>query len=523
VPARSGLVLTTLILAALVCNVNLSVANIALSSIGRAFQTGQTPLNLVAVGCSLGLAMSVLYLGALGDRYGRKLLLIVGLALTLPFSFLAAFAPTVEILIAARICTGVAAGMAFPTTLALITALWGPGGKRVKAIALWSGVSGGAAILGPVIAGGLLEVAWWGSVFLIAVVPAAVALPLVIWCVPAHVNETTDPVDHLGGVLSVCMIALLVLGLGLISAPNLRLVSLLMMVGAVVVAVGFFIRQRHQQARSQQPLYDLRYASRRLFWVAAVAGMIVFGSLMGAMFVGQQFLQNVLGYSTLQAGLAVLPAAVGMILAAPLSARLVTKRASRTTLLAGYGCILPAFVIMLLFWRLQTPYIWVGLSYFLIGLGAGIALTPASRLLTSSVPVIRVGMASGTSDLQRDLGGAVMQALLGSLLTAGYATQMAKAIGDSPQAASITASTQAALQQSYASAADISASAPQYATQILQAAATSFLDGANWAYTAAVIAVLLGAALVALRLPGPKGEAQLLDDYARMDATGTRR
>ncbi|MFM7147052.1 MAG: MFS transporter [Actinomycetales bacterium] len=512
-PARAPLVLGTLILAALVCNVNLSVANIALSDIGLAFDAAQTQLNLVAIGCSLGLAMSVLYLGAIGDRYGRKLLLILGLVLTLPFSALAAWAPSVDVLIAARILTGVAAGMAFPTTLALITALWSAGPQRLRAITLWSGVSGGAAILGPVIAGGLLEVAWWGSVFLIAVVPAVIAIPLVVWVVPAHVNESTERVDHLGGVLSVVMIALLVIGLGLISAPGLMPVSVVLMALAAVLVVAFFIQQRH----AQPPLYDLHYAGRRLFWVAAVAGMIVFGSLMGAMFVGQQFLQNVLNYSTLMAGLAVLPAAFGMMLAAPVSARLVQSYASRVTMLIGYTSILLGFLIMLISWRATTAYVWVGAAYLLVGVGAGIALTPASRLLTSSVPVSRVGMASGTSDLQRDLGGAILQALLGSLLTAGYAAKMLSQISSAPDASNVTASTQAALQMSYASAANVSKSFPQYAEQIVQAAQQSFLEGANWAYAAAAFAVIIGGLLVLLRLPGAKAEAALLADYARAD------
>ena len=133
-PKRAGLVLTALILAAIVANLNLSVANVALPDIGKAFATGQTQLNLVAIGCTLGLAMSVLYLGALGDRYGRKRLLLLGMFLTLPASAISAWAPTAEVLIGGRIFTGIAAGLAYPTTLALITALWGPGRARVRAI-----------------------------------------------------------------------------------------------------------------------------------------------------------------------------------------------------------------------------------------------------------------------------------------------------------------------------------------------------------------------------------------------------
>ena len=141
-PKRAGLVLVSLILVAAVANLNLSVANVALPSIGTAFDSSQTTLNLIAVGYSLGLAASVLWLGAIGDRYGRKLLLVLGMVLSVPASLLAAYAPSDEVLFVARLLGGFSAGMAYPTTLALITALWaGPG--RTRSIALWSAIGGG--------------------------------------------------------------------------------------------------------------------------------------------------------------------------------------------------------------------------------------------------------------------------------------------------------------------------------------------------------------------------------------------
>src|SRR6478752_4391754 len=141
VPRRAAFVLSALILGAAVANLNLSVANVALPSIGEAFDASQSSLNLIAVGYSLGLAASVLYLGAVGDRYGRKMLLLLGVALSVPFCLLAAYAPNEQVLIVARILGGVSAGMAYPTTLALIAALWsGPG--RTKTIALWSALGG---------------------------------------------------------------------------------------------------------------------------------------------------------------------------------------------------------------------------------------------------------------------------------------------------------------------------------------------------------------------------------------------
>jgi MFS transporter, DHA2 family, multidrug resistance protein len=511
-PPRSGLVLTALILVAAVANLNLAVANVALPDIGKAFNSSQTTLNLVAVGYSLGLAASVLYLGGLGDRYGRKLMLILGVGLSIPVSVLAAYSPNDIVLVVARILGGFSAGMAFPTTLALITALWsGPG--RTKSIALWSGVGGAIASLGPLISGWLLERFWWGSVFLITLPLAVVALVLAITLVPSHVNETTDPVDNLGGMLSVVLVAAVVLAINFAAVPNKGTLALGLAAIALAAAGAFLLRER----RAQFPLYDLAIAGRRVFWVAAVAGIIVFGTLMGAMFIGQQFLQNVLGYSTFEAGLSILPAAALMVLVAPRSAKLVDTRGSRFTLLTGYAFCLLGFMAMLLLWNEGVSYWAIGLAYGLVGIGVGFAGTPASHSLTGSVPVHRAGMASGTADLQRDLGGAIMQSILGALLAAGYAGAVSSAIASAPNKQEISDGVQAQLTKSFSSAEATAQQYPDYASAITAAAKESFLDGADWAYLAGIIAILLGAALVFLRFPPKKTEDQLLTQYHQED------
>jgi EmrB/QacA subfamily drug resistance transporter len=505
-------VLTALILAAAVANLNLAVANVALPSIGAAFDSSQTALNLIAVGYSLGLAASVLYLGALGDRYGRKLLLILGVGLSVPACLLAAYAPTDEVLVAARILGGVAAGMAYPTTLALIAALWsGPG--RTKTIALWSAIGGAISSLGPLISGYLLEHFWWGSVFLVTLPLAAVALVMAWAFVPAHVNEGTEPVDNLGGILSVLFVGALVLGINFAAVPNATALIVGLGVIALAAGVAFLLRQR----RAANPLYDLDVAARRVFWVAAVAGIIVFGSLMGAMFIGQQFLQNVLGYTTLEAGAAIIPAAVLMVLIAPRSAMLVESRGSRFTLLTGYLFVMLGFLTMLLLWGEGSSYWQVGLAYAFVGAGVGFAGTPASHSLTGSVPVRRVGMASGTADLQRDLGGAIMQSIFGALLTAGYASAVAASIAAAPNQSSISDSTQSALTKSFASAESVAQQYPQYASAITAGAKSAFLEGDDWAYAAGVVAILVGAALVGFLFPRKDEEQRLLAAYHAQD------
>ncbi len=511
-PERGGLVLASLILVAAVANLNLSVANVALPSIGRAFDSSQTTLDLVAVGYSLGLAASVLWLGALGDRYGRKLMLSLGVGLSIPACLLAAFAPSDGVLVAARILGGVSAGMAFPTTLALITALWS-GAARTRSIALWSGIGGAIAALGPLVSGFLLEHFEWGSVFLVTLPLAVVALWMALRFVPAHVNETTSPVDNLGGILSMVFVATLILAINFAPVPDAQTLIWATAGAAVVAGVAFFVRQR----RAREPLYDLHVAGRRIFWVAACAGIVVFGSLMGAMFVGQQFLQNVLGYSTLQAGASILPAAALMVLVAPHSAKLVDARGARFTLLVGYAFCLLGFLTMLLLWKDGISYWRVGLGYAFVGIGVGFAGTPASHSLTSSVPVRRAGMASGTADLQRDLGGAIMQSIFGALLTAGYAAAVADKLASAPNRARLTTSVENQLTKSFAGAAQTAKEYPHYASQITAGAKASFLQGDQWAYTAGIVAVGLGALLVFARFPDRRDEQELLASYHAQD------
>ncbi|MFZ2013147.1 MAG: MFS transporter [Nocardioides sp.] len=513
-PARAGAVLGTLILVAAVANLNLSVANVALPDIGKSFDSSQTTLDLIAVGYSLGLAASVLWFGALGDRYGRKLMILLGMGLSIPACLLAAYAPSDSVLFAARLLGGLSAGMAYPTTLALITALWS-GPARTKSIALWSALGGGFAALGPMVSGFLLQHFWWGSVFLVTLPLAVLALVLAQKLVPAHVNETTEKVDNLGGVLSVVTIGALVVAINFITVPNLKTTAWILLAVALVALVLFLLRQR----KALNPLYDLAIAKRRTFWVAACAGIIVFGSLMGIMFINQQYLQNVLGYSSLQAGLAILPAVVFMVLVAPRSAALVQRNGSRATLLMGQVLLALAFVGMLLLWRDNSPYWQVAIPLALMGAGVGLAGTPSSNSLTGSVPVTRVGMASGTADLQRDLGGAFMTSIFGALLTAGYASAMGAAIAASGQ--NVTSSTQSTLQLSYASAADLASQNPQYSAQILAAAKSSFLQGDQWAYLAGLAAVLIGGALVFFVFPRKKEEAELHARFQEQDAAAS--
>lgn len=506
-PKRAGAILAALILAAVVCKLNIAAGPVALPAIGEVFGSSQAMLNLVSIGAPFGLAMSVLYFGALADRYGRKQVLTIGLILIIVASALSAIAPTIELLILARVFTGLAAGMVFPTTLALITALWADGSERKSAIALWGAVAGMASIAGAVIAGAILAILPWNASFLSSIPLALIAIVIIVRSVPSHVKESAEPVDHLGGVLSTLGIAALVLSIGFCFIPGGLSVGVSLLIAAVVL-LGLFA---WRQTRAKNPLYDLKVAKQRMFWAPAVSGFIVFGALSGAVFISVQFMQNVLHYSALQAGLAVLPAALGLLVAAPVAARLLGSKGTRSTMLLGYSLLALAFLTMLL-WREDTPYWLIAIGFILIGGAVSLVSTASSSALTSTAPVDRVGMASGTTDLQNDLGASIMQSLLGAVLASGFATAAATLISDSSRASEVTNDMMLALQSSFASAAHVASQNPDVADNILEGARQALVYGSFSAFLIGAGAVLLGFIIVIFAVPSLAKEREAASD-----------
>jgi MFS transporter, DHA2 family, multidrug resistance protein len=502
-PPRAGAILTVLILGAVVANINLAIANVALPSIGAALDTSQAELNLVAVGFTLGLASSVLYLGALADRYGRKPAMMLGAALSVPASLLAAWAPNATVLIVARVSGGMAAGLLYPITLSLITGLF-RGGARTRAIALWSGIGGGCSALGPLIGGLLLGRFWWGSVFLPSVPIAVLVVVLAGLWLPRHAGESSEPVDHPGGVLSVVFIGPLVLAISLVPDYGFNGTVLGLFAVALVGLVLFVIRER----RAPSPLFDLKVLGARTFTIALVGGTITWGGLLGATFIGQQYTQNVLGYSPLSAALITLPAAVFVAAAARPAGRMIASRGSRVPLALGLAVTAVGFLGMALFGT-TTSAVVVGIVYGVLGLGIGLAGPPSSSSLMGSVPVARAGMGSASNDLQRDFGGALFQAVMGTLLAVEYTRYFTKAFAALPpqQAQQLSQQAAATISQSFTGAEQVAKQFPQaQAQQLVAAAQQAFVDGKTAAILFAVLASLIGLVVVLLLYPHRQDE-----------------
>ena len=254
-PARAGVVLATLIVVAGVANLNLAVANVALPDIGKALDASQTGLNLVSIGFSLGLAMSVLYLGALGDRHRRERMLILGMALSIPASLVAGIGGR------SACCSSAALRRdrrwhGLPDDAGAHHRALGRRSSATQAIALWAGLGGAIMALGPLVAGALLEHVSWGWVFLVTLPFAVVGLLMALRFVPSHVGETTEPVDNLGGVLSVVLVGALVLAINFASVPGAAAAAVGIGVLAVAAGIAFVLRQR----RAPNEIYDLHVA-----------------------------------------------------------------------------------------------------------------------------------------------------------------------------------------------------------------------------------------------------------------------
>ncbi len=510
-PPHAGLVLATLILGAIVANINTSISNVALPDIGLALNASNQQLTFITDAYQIAIAATVLYLGAVGDRYGRKKLLLLGAALCIPFSVLSSQMHSSQGLVLAQMATGVAGGMLYPTTLSLITALFS-GKAMTRAIALWMGIGAGASVFGPLLGGFLLEHYWWGSVFLVTTPFAAAVFVLALLFVPRRSGEGKAAIDHPGGVLSILMVSSFVITIVLLPQGVTPTVIGLFVVAAVTGAL-FVLRER----RAANPLFDLKLAAAPTFWVAFVAGLVTFGALIGAAFIGQQFTQNVLGFEPLKAATMTLAMAVAMIASSPLAARLIHSIGTRLTLAAGLSSIALGFVTIALLWRPGASVVWVLLAYAFLGCGVGLAGTPASRSLTASLPVKRVGMGSASADLTKDLGGAVFQAILGTLLTIAYSQYFVRAFASLPTAQAQKLGTQAAaeISSSYAGARHVAATLPGAdADKLVAAARDAFTDGKTVAIVFALVSTLVGIVLVLWKYPRHAAEVEELSAMA---------
>jgi EmrB/QacA subfamily drug resistance transporter len=431
----------------------------------------------------------LLTMGALGDRYGRKRALTVGLIIFGLSSLAAAFADSANALIAARAVMGIGGALIMPSTLSIITNVF-TGQERGRAIAAWAAVAGLGIILGPVLGGWLLENYWWGSVFLINVIVVAAAIALGFFLVPESKDPAATPLDPVGAGLSI--VGLVALVYAIIEAPDKGWTDPVVLTAfglAAVLIVAFL----WWESRTEHPMLQLSFFENPRFSAASVAITLVFFAMFGTVFLNTQYLQFVLGYSPLEAGFRVMPVAT-MIVAAPLSARFAERFGTKRVVTTGLVIVSIAMATLATI-TVDTGYGRVAVALAILGMGMGTAMAPATESIMGSLPLAKAGVGSAMNDTTRQIGGALGVAILGSILASSYGSAMAPVVVNLPSEAADVAG------DSVGGAMAVASQIGAAGARLAEEASAAFIGGMNAAVWVAAAVALLGALVTLLWLP----------------------
>ena len=417
---RRWLALSVLCLSLFAIVLDNTIVNVALPTLVRDLDADISQLQWVVDAYTLVFAGLLLLAGTLGDRYGRRRTLLLGLAVFGAGSAAAAFAGGVDQLVIARAVMGAGAAFIMPATLSLLTHVFTDTRERAMAIGIWAATAGAGVALGPVLGGVLLDHFWWGSIFIVNVPVVAVAFVAAPRLVPESRDAASHRIDWLGAVLSA--VGLVALVWAVIEAPVKGWGSVPVMAALALAAVtltGFVV----WQCRAPEPLLDVRLFRNASFTAASTTIMLLFFALFGFLFLSTQYLQFVLGYTPSAAGVRMLPYAGAMIVAAPLSARLAARFGVRRVVTAGMVCFASGLVVAATI-TTDTGYGRLAIAMLLMGVGMGLAGTPATESIMSSVPPDRANVGSAVNDTTRELGGALGVAVVGSIVSSLYGSRL---------------------------------------------------------------------------------------------------
>jgi EmrB/QacA subfamily drug resistance transporter len=468
---------------------------VAIPSIGAEFDATQSELQWILDAFALTLAALLLPMGALGDRFGRRRMMLIGFVVFVGAALWAASAGSIEELIAARALGGAGAAMYFPGTLATLTATM-PDERRGTAIGLWAASASLGGTIGALVAGGLVEVYWFGSVFLATAIAGA-AVGTMTW---RFVPETSDPahanIDPPGAVLSLVGVGGLVFAIT--EGPVKGWTDALTLSGlaAAIIGLGGFV---WWELRTTRPLLDVRLFRRRGFATGTISIFIQYIVVFGYFFVAAQHLAFVSGYGPFKIAAALLP--VGILL--PIMSAKAPSWAARhgrgpvgaTGLaLMAVGCF--AFATT----DTNTSYWWYAAVLIVFGAGVGLAAPPATEAIVEALPRAQQGIASATNDVARELGGAIGIALIGSTLTIGYRRSI-------DGSADIPAELAPVVRDSAPAGLAVADTSPDPLT-IIDTVRTSVTNGFSQSMLLAGALLTIGALYVALRTP--RGTAENL-------------
>ena len=497
-PRRRLLILSAMCVALVAVVASVSGLNVAQQALAEDLGASQSQLLWIINGYTLALAALLLPVGAIGDRWGRKPILMLGLVAFALCNLASSFATEPEVLIALRVLAGLAAAMVMPVTLSVITTSF-PREEQAKAIGTWAGFAGAGGIIGLFASAAIVDDSTWPWVFALPIAMASTSFALTTFFVPHSVEHTDAGFDIAGSLLSAIAIGGLVLAFH--EGPE-RGWSATITVGALAAgllgAVAFVL----VELRRDHPLLDVRIFALRGLAAGSINLFVVFATMFSLFLVLLQYLQAVLGYSALRAASGLLPMAVMMMPLSTIAPTIAERIGFRRTLVAGMLLLAGGLVLFAALAGADGGYLSVLPGILVLGAGVGLAMSPSTAAITASLPEEKQGVASALNDTMREMGGAVGIALIGSVLNSAYRTNVASTAASLPPAVAerVTAGIGSALAVAGPMGADGNA--------LVIAARQAFVEGMAPALYLAAGLALAAAAFTALRGPKTAAEAE---------------
>jgi MFS transporter, DHA2 family, multidrug resistance protein len=465
-----------------------SSLNVALPSIQSDLGASATMLQWILDSYALVFAGLLLVAGALGDRFGRKEMLLFGLLLFGLGALVSGFADSAAIVIVGRAIQGAGAAFVMPATLSLLTAIFPPA-ERPKAIATWVAFAGAGGALGPIVSGALLEEFWWGSAFLFNLPVVALTAAAIAVYSPRSKDDTATPLDPRGALLS--LVGLTSLLFGIIEGAERGWSDTLVVGSFVLAAITLYVFVRWEMV-AEHPMLPISYFADRRFSVGSAVITTSFFVMFGWFFLFSLYLQFVRGYSPLEAGLATLPLPPVFIIMSPRSTDIAARLGTGRTIALGF-LLIGAGMAVLAPVTPDTPYLVLAVTMVLMGAGISITTAPATTAIMSAVPLSKAGVASAVNDTTRELGGALGIAVLGSIVSSLYRSRLD--LGGLDLTASATSEAEHSLGEAVTAARELPAAT---GGGLVQRAGDAFTDA--FALTAVIsAAIVVVAAILVLR------------------------
>jgi EmrB/QacA subfamily drug resistance transporter len=488
---RRWWILGVLILSLFTATLDNTILNVALPTLARDLSATTSQLQWMVDSYILVFAGLLLVAGALSDRYGRRLFLLIGLVLFGAGSIISAFVTTADQLILARAFMGLGAALTMPATLSIIANVFDDA-ERPRAIAAWSAVSGLGIVVGPILGGWLLEHFAWNSIFLVNVPVVVASVVAVLAVVPESRAVRAPRLDPIGAVLSVAALVALVYGIIEVPSHGWTDPAIAGSLGAAAVLLGAFL---WWERRIPEPMLDLRLFRNPRFSAASLSVTLVMFSLSGVLFFLTQYLQGVLGLGALDTGIRFIPLALGIVASAPVSAVLTRRLGAKIA--TAFGLLVVAGSLALLATvTVSSGDLLIGAVLAIGGFGVGVAITPATDAIMGALPKEQAGVGSAVNDTTREVGGAIGIAVLGSAFSAVYSAHMSDVAAALPGVAGAVA--RDSIGGALAVAEQIGGAA---GAAISTAARSAFVDGMATASLIGVGFALAGVAVALAWLP----------------------